>query len=63
MNYHELQEKTDTELRLLLAEKRVALKDLRFKAASGQLKSVREIRATRELIARLLTLLNNRQKK
>ncbi|MBP8599831.1 50S ribosomal protein L29 [Patescibacteria group bacterium] len=63
MNYHELQEKTDTELRLLLAEKRVALKDLRFRAASGQLKSVREIRATRELIARLLTLLNNRQKK
>jgi len=41
MDYRDLQEKTDAELQLLLAEKRIAVKDLRFKAASGQLKSVR----------------------
>ena len=63
MDYRDLQEKTDAELQLLLAEKRIALKDLRFKAASGQLKSVREIRSTRQFIAQLLTLLNNRHKK
>ena len=46
----------------MLAEKRAELKDLRFKNASHQLKAVRHIRAVRQTVARLLTLLNNRQK-
>ncbi|HNW55606.1 MAG TPA: 50S ribosomal protein L29 [bacterium] len=62
MEYRDLQNKSEHELHLMLAEKRVELKDLRFKSASNQLKAVRSIRTVRQLIARVLTLLNNRQK-
>ncbi len=62
MEYRDLQTKSEHELQLMLAEKRVELKDLRFKNASGQLKAVRTIRTIRQVIARILTLLNNRQK-
>ncbi len=62
MEYRDLQAKNEHELQLMLAEKRTELKDLRFKDASHQLKAVRHIRITRQLVARILTLLNNRQK-
>ena len=62
MEYRDLQDKSEHELQLMLAEKRAELKDLRFKSASHQLKAVRQIRKTRQTVARLLTLLNNRQK-
>lgn len=62
MEYRDLQAKSEHELHLMLAEKRTELKDLRFKNASHQLKAVREIRTIRQLVARVLTLLNNRQK-
>lgn len=62
MEYRDLQDKNEHELQLMLAEQRTELKDLRFKTASHQLKAVRQIRLVRQLIARILTLLNNRQK-
>jgi ribosomal protein L29 len=62
MKYHDLEGKKEHELHLLLAEKRVELKDLRFKIASNQLKSVNQVKLIRQVIARTLTLLNNRQK-
>jgi ribosomal protein L29 len=62
MEYRDLQDKNEHELQLMLAEQRTELKDLRFKTASHQLKTVRQIRSVRQLIARILTLLNNRQK-
>lgn len=42
----------------MLAEAREKVRQLAFKDANKQLKNVREIRATRQLIARLLTLIN-----
>ncbi len=58
MEIKELQGKSESELHRLLAEAREKLRELRFKDAGSQLKNVREIRVQRQLIARLLTLLN-----
>lgn len=54
----ELIQKSEKELRKLLAEKRERLRTLRFDLASGKVKNVREIRAIRKDIARMFTLLN-----
>jgi len=57
MTLKELQQKTDQELRSLLAEARERLRDLRFRVAQDTHKDVREIREVRTAIARMLTLL------
>lgn len=62
MEYRDLEGKKEHELHLMLAEKRTELKDLRFKIASHQLKAVHQVKLVRQMIARVLTLLNNRQK-
>jgi len=62
MEYRDLEGKKEHELHLMLAEKRTELKDLRFKIASNQLKAVNQVKLVRQVIARVLTLLNNRQK-
>lgn len=56
--FTELKEKKETELRKLLAEDREKLRDLRFRVSQAQMKDVREIRALRLRIARILTALN-----
>lgn len=56
--FTELKEKKETELRKLLAEDREKLRDLRFRISQAQTKDVREIRALRLRIARILTALN-----
>ncbi len=58
MTIKELKSKTESELQDLLADNRWKLKDLRFKNANGQLKDVREMRETKQIIARILTVLN-----
>lgn len=58
MDIKELKTKSDKELTSLLASSRFKLKELRFKDASHQLKDVREIKETRQLIARILTVIN-----
>lgn len=60
MEWKELKIKTEKELHSLLAEYRNKLRELRFKDANKQLKNVREIRKTREVIARVSTLLNKK---
>lgn len=57
MKIKELKQKNEKELQEMLKESRHKLRDLRFKAASNQLKNVREIRKHRRLIARLLFVL------
>ncbi|MEK7569992.1 MAG: 50S ribosomal protein L29 [Patescibacteria group bacterium] len=57
MTLKELQQKTDAELRTILAEARERLRDLRFRVAQDAHKDVREIREVRTAIARVLTLL------
>lgn len=61
MDIKELKNKTAQELRELLETERVKLRELRFKASEGQLKTVRVIRATRQTIAQILTILNASQ--
>lgn len=61
MEFKELKQKSESELQKLLAESRDKLRDLRFKDANKQLKNVREIRKIREMIARIMTLLNKKR--
>lgn len=63
MEIKELKTKTADELEKLLTSSREKLRELRFKDSNKQLKSVREIRALKQSIARMLTLLSlNKQK-
>ncbi|NLZ74835.1 50S ribosomal protein L29 [Candidatus Falkowbacteria bacterium] len=58
MDFKELTTKNNQELKELLKVNQEKLRELRFKDSNKQLKNVREIRATRNLIAQILTLLN-----
>jgi len=57
MKMKELQEKTIQELHQQLAASRDAVRMMRFKVASQELKDVRELREARKTIARVMTLL------
>jgi len=61
MNLKELKLKSESELHKMLAESRDALRDLRFRDASKQLKKVTDIRVVRTTISRILTLLNTKK--
>lgn len=63
MKIKELKTKSAKEWESLLTATRLKLKDLRFKDANHQLKDVREIREAKQLIARLLTLINSNKSK
>lgn len=58
MDFKELTTKNNQEPKELLKVNQEKLRELRFKDSNKQLKNVREIRATRNLIAQILTLLN-----
>jgi large subunit ribosomal protein L29 len=58
MQIKELRNKPIAELQNLLAEKREALRAMRFKVSQRQLKKVREIKLVKKDIARILTLIN-----
>ncbi len=60
MKFKELREKQVHELHQLLAASRDALRMLKFKVASQELKDVREIRETRVMIAQILSLLSSK---
>ncbi|MBI4434324.1 50S ribosomal protein L29 [Candidatus Uhrbacteria bacterium] len=56
-----IRSKSDAELRSILTEQQALLEDLRFRASARELKNVHEIRACRRVIARILTVLSERQ--
>ncbi len=58
MDFKELKTKSISELHSILAEWRDKLRELRFKDSNKQLKNIREIRAIKRNIARVLTLIN-----
>lgn len=60
MDVAEIRKKEAPELKRLLAAEREHVRDLRFRVSAGQLKNVRDIRQTRALIARLLTVLKEK---
>jgi len=61
MNPKELKKKSEKDLQQLIDEKRERIRQLRFTIASGKVKNVREIRALKRDIARILTALNNKE--
>jgi len=63
MKASELRKKTEKELQKLLIENREKIRKLRFDLASGKVKNVREIREARKVVARILTILNEKKKK
>ena len=62
MDFADLKNKSMKELQELLTEKRHELREFRFKVGEKQLKNVHNIRVARVLVARILTLLKNREK-
>ena len=60
MDFADLKNKTEKELKELLMEKRQQVRELRFKVHEKQLKNVREIKKAKAVIARILTLINNK---
>jgi ribosomal protein L29 len=63
MDFKELSAKEPKELEPILAATREKLRELRFKDSNKQVKNIREIRATKHLIAQILTLLNKAESK
>ena len=61
MDTQTIRSKPDAELRSILAEQQALLEDLRFRASARELKNVHEIRQARRAIARILTVLSERQ--
>ncbi len=58
----ELKLKSEAELHRLLASNREKLRDLRFKVSQNQLKNIKEIRQIKKKIAKILTLINQKEK-
>jgi len=61
MKTKELRQKTKEELQKLLSEQRERLRSLRFDVALKKIKNVREIRKTKKLIAKFLTILKEKE--
>jgi len=61
MDFKELSAKDPKELAKILESTREKLRELRFKDSNKQVKNIREIRATKHLIAQILTLLNKQE--
>jgi len=61
MEFKELIDKNELELKKLLEDNKEKVRELRFKDSNKQLKDVREIRRARQLVARILTLLNKKK--
>lgn len=62
MKIRELRNKTEAELEKMFKEFAMKRQVLEFKVAGKQLKNVRELRAVKKTIARVLTLLQERVK-
>ena len=63
MKIRELRFKSEKELQETLLNFRDKLRELRFNLAGGKVKNIREIRQTKKDIARILTILNEHEKK
>ncbi len=62
MKIGELRQKSKGELQKLLRENRERLRALNFDLSSGKVKNVREIRKIKKDIARILTLIKEKEK-
>lgn len=62
MTIKELRTRGINEMQTLLAEKRESLRVMRFKVAQRQLKKIHDIKNTKRDIARILTIIKEKQK-
>ncbi len=58
MDFNDIEQKDKEDLKLMLAEHHVLLRELRFKARAGQLKLVSQISKIRKEIAQIETVLS-----
>jgi ribosomal protein L29 len=58
MNIQELRGKSEAELQQLLGELRSKQIQLRFDMSAGKVKNIRQVRDTRKVIARIMTIHN-----
>jgi len=63
MKTNELRQRSKEELKEIVNELKKKLQELRFDLVSGKVKNVREIRKTKKEIARVLTVLGEKQHK
>lgn len=56
----DLLKKSKTELKSLLSEKKISLRNFRFSIAGSNVRNVKEGKALRKDIARILTILNKK---
>ena len=63
MNIKEIREKTSEDLKKTLDEMKVELFDLRFARATGSIENPMRIRELKKSIARILTVLHDREGK
>jgi large subunit ribosomal protein L29 len=61
MKYYEIKELTTDDLKLRLKEETEGLENLRFQKATGQLENFKSIQNTKKLIARIHTILKERE--
>lgn len=61
MKTQELRQKLEKELKKILEDSRIKLRQLYFDLSAGKVKNVREIRKTKKEIAKILTLIKEKQ--
>ena len=61
MNIKEIRDKSTDQLKKTLEESKVELFDLRFQRATGSIENPMRIREIKKSIARILTVLNERE--
>ncbi len=54
----QLKNKSSSELKKILVNSRENLKKLKFDLAAGKVKNIRQVKETKKIIARALTILN-----
>ncbi len=60
MKIKELKEKTEKELKTLVLHEREKLRKLFFQISAGQLKNVSQVKKTKKVIAKILTILKEK---
>lgn len=63
MDFSELKNKSEKELKEILQENRSDLRELKFKVSENQLKNLAEIKKVKKNISRILTILTSKKDK
>ncbi|HQF57091.1 MAG TPA: 50S ribosomal protein L29 [Candidatus Magasanikbacteria bacterium] len=61
MDFKDLKNKNERDLHELLSEKRNELREMKFKISGKQMKNLSEVKKNKKIVARILTLLNQKK--